>query len=82
MCGKERSEQEVTSLVAHLVRRVMDTIKMEAMTGDFSKSVNSYRDILTQMYSVVEHPWRGLIMPEQMLWKAIRMLWGNIRCLE
>ena len=82
MCGKERSEGQVTAMVAELVRKVMETIQMEALAGDFPLAVKSYSDILTKLYSVVAHPWRGLVMPEQMLWKAIRMVRGNRRCQE
>merc|ERR1711892_246465 len=81
-CGKERSEVQVTAMVAELVRKVMETIQMEAMTGGFPLAVKSYSNILTALYSVVAHPWRGLVMPEQMLWKAIRMVRGNRRCQE
>jgi len=82
MCDKERSEGQVKARVAELVRKVMDIVQMEALTGDFSLSVGRYRDILTDLYEVVTHPWRGLVMPEQMLWKAVRMVWGNRRCLQ
>ena len=81
-CGKERNEGQVTARVAELVRKVVDTVQMEALTSNFSQAVESYSSILSGLYSVVSHPWRGLVMPEQMLWKAVRMVWGNRRCLE
>ena len=81
-CGKRRSENQVTGMVGEIMRKVMETIQMEAMTGDFSLSMQHYSDLICQLYSVVAHPWRGLVMPEQMLWKAIRMVKGNWRCLE
>ena len=51
---------------------------MESMMGDdIGGALRSYCDILGEMYRVTEHPWAGLVMPEQMLWKAIRTMNGN-----
>ena len=81
-CGKVRSESQVQAMVGEIMRKVMETMQVEAMTGDFSLSMQHYSDLISKLYSVVAHPWRGLVMPEQMLWKAIRMVKGNWRCRE
>ena len=78
-CGKRVGQKQVTALLADHMRKLMETMKMEAMTGDFMMSIKNYSNILKSLYSVAEHPWRGLVMPEQMLWKAIRMVHGNRR---
>ena len=49
----------------------------EAKSPEFVCDV--YGDILEKMYTNVQHPWKGLVMPEQLFWKAIRMKSGNKR---
>ena len=55
----------------------MRTVKMAQCDMDEESAGRVYKEILDDIYTTVSHPWRGLIMPEQLYWKAVRMTNGN-----
>ena len=77
-CGQTRNNSELRQFLSVQVRRTLETSEMEGGNSpDFLCEV--YRDVLEKMYKCVQHPWKGLVMPEQLFWKAIRMRSGNKR---
>ena len=77
-CGQTRNNSQLRQFLSAQVRRTLETSQMEeAKSPEFVCDV--YRDILEKMYTNVQHPWKGLVMPEQLFWKAIRMKSGNKR---
>ena len=63
------------------VKRTLDTSQMETQMSAETVYM-TYRDICQQMGTLVSHPWRGLVMAEQLFWKSVRMLHGNKRILK
>ena len=77
-CGGQISVSEVKSRLARQVKRTLETARTEPVVSeDDGGALESYCDILQQMYSLTSHPWAGLVMPERMLWKAVRTMRGN-----
>ena len=73
-CGQTRNNSQLRQFLAAEVRRTLETLQTEE-----ANSPDVYGDILEKMYTNVQHPWKGLVMPEQLFWKAIRMRSGNKR---
>ena len=78
-CGANVSVSDIKTVLSKQVKRTLETTRMEpALSDEVGAALhNSYCDILEEMYSVTCHPWAGLVMPERMLWKAIRTMRGN-----
>ena len=77
-CGGQLSVSDVKSRLSRQVKRTLETARTEPVgSDDVGVAVRSYCDILEEMYSLTSHPWAGLVMPEQMLWKALRTMRGN-----
>ena len=77
-CGGQLSVSDVKSRLSRQVKRTLETARTEPVgSDDVGVAVQSYCDILEEMYSLTSHPWAGLVMPEQMLWKAVRTMRGN-----
>ena len=77
-CGERRSCSDVKTSLSRQVKRSLETARTEPMMSEaVGGALQSYCDILEEMYSLTSHPWAGLVMPEQMLWKAIRTMRGN-----
>ena len=73
-CGGSRDSGQLQSFLSTQVMRTVNTAQ-SAM--DEEGALRVYKDILDDLYTTVSHPWRGLIMPEQLYWKAVRMTNGN-----
>ena len=77
-CGGQLSVSEVKNRLSRQVKRTLETARAEPVVGeDVGGALESYCDILGEMYRVTSHPWAGLVMPERMLWKAVRTMRGN-----
>ena len=77
-CGGQISVSEVKNRLSRQVKRTLETARTESMVSeDVGVALRSYCDILQEIYSLTSHPWAGLVMPEQMLWKALRTIRGN-----
>ena len=77
-CGGRVSISEVKSRLSKQVKRTLETARTESVVSeDVGVAVQSYCDILQEIYNLTSHPWAGLVMPEQMLWKALRTIKGN-----
>ena len=73
-CGKTRDNDQMKTFLS---AQVMKTMNAAQYILDDESAKNIYKNILDDIYTVVSHPWKGLIMPEQLFWKAIRMTNGN-----
>ena len=73
-CGKTRDNAQMKTFLS---AQVMKTMNAAQYTLDDESAKNIYKNILDDIYNVVSHPWKGLIMPEQLFWKAVRMTNGN-----
>ena len=77
-CGGQISISDVKTRLSRQVKRTLETARTEAVVSeDVGVAVQSYCDILEEIYRLTSHPWAGLVMPEQMLWKALRTIRGN-----
>lgn len=78
-CGNKRNIEELNSLLANLVRRTLETVNIDQdCSEDNAKiAITKYVDILSELSSVLQHPWKGLVLPEQLFWKALRVVNGN-----
>ena len=77
-CGAKISPGDLKSLLSKEVKRTLETARLEtALSVDPGTAVRRYCDILDSLYRLTSHPWSGLVMPERMLWKAIRTMNGN-----
>ena len=77
-CGGQLSVSDVKSRLSRQVKRTLETARTEPVESEeVGSALESYCDILDQMYHLTSHPWAGLVMPEQMLWKAVRTRRGN-----
>ena len=76
--GGQLSVSEVKTRLSRQMRRTLETARTEPVAREeMGEAVASYCDILEEMYRLTSHPWAGLVMPEQMLWKALRTMKGN-----
>ena len=73
-CGRSRDNAQLMSFLSAQVMKTMNTAQCDL---DEESARRVYKDILDDLYTTVAHPWRGLIMPEQLFWKAVRMTNGN-----
>ena len=77
-CGHQTSAAQLSAALARPVRRTVEAAQAEAGMAA-GEAVTVYRDILGELYCHATHPWKGLVMPEQLFWKAVRMSNGNKR---
>ena len=73
-CGRCRDSAQLRSFLSSQVMRTVNTAQCDM---DEESARRAYKGILDDVYTAVSHPWRGLIMPEQLFWKAVRMTNGN-----
>ena len=73
-CGRSRDNNQMRSF---LTTQVMRTMRAGQCDMDEESARRVYKEILDDIYTTVSHPWLGLIMPEQLYWKAVRMTNGN-----
>ena len=78
-CGTIRNIDQLNSLLASLVRRTFETanIDQDCSEDNAKIAIKKYLDILSDMSSIVRHPWKGLVMPMQLFWKSLRVVNGN-----
>ena len=78
-CGHQFRVQQVRNQVSNLLRKSVETSQFDGDCGEESSraALVSYESVLQEMSSLVHHPWKGLVIPEQLYWKSLRIVNGN-----
>jgi len=78
-CSGTRKHAQLSGEVAEVMARVVAVSRKEAESGDYGSSLAELVKCLTGLHNLVKQPFRGLVVPEQLFWRALRMIRGNHR---
>lgn len=81
-CGRRVPRLSLENKIKSILQRVVETSKMELMSGEYSRSVEEYKECIGDLYSNLRHPLKFLASTERAYSRALRMVYGNRKLIQ